>query len=384
MINKKLNILQIINEPWTSGITEYGLLLSKGLKKKGHNVIIAGLKGTPVENGAKSNGIKYEIIDQINSLSPFNVYNSISRINKILKKENINIINAHRAEGQSLSIISNKLTGNRAVLIRTRGDQRVTKNNFLNRCLYRDLTDRVIVASQMAKENHFTGFDISGKIRVIPSAVDTDVFNPRASGEKFRINYGIKKDEYLVGIIGRLDPVKGHYYFLEAASLLKDILPSLKYVVVGKEENVKLTDLKKAADSLGLSNKVIFTGFYKNISEAVAGIDVGVIASIGSEAISRVCLEMMACGKPVIASRVGSIPEMILDGETGMLYDPKDSKMLSECIKRFILDPELMKKTGEKSYSRVMDKYSIDTLIKNTENVYFEALEEKWKRSQLQ
>ncbi|MDD5772592.1 MAG: glycosyltransferase family 4 protein [bacterium] len=380
MINKKLNILQIINEPWTSGITEYGLNLSRGLKRNGHNVVIAGLKGTVVEDGAKKHSIKYEILNNINSLSPFNICNSIRQINDILKKENIDVINTHRAEGQSLGFISNKLTGNRAVLIRTRGDQRVTKNNFLNRYLYRSFTDRIIVASRMAKEDHFNGFDIAGKIKVIPPAVDTDIFNPRVSGEKFRINYGIKKDEYLVGIIGRLDPVKGHYYFLEAASRLKDILPDVKYAVVGQEENIKLNELKNIAGSFGLQDKVIFSGFYKNIPEAAAGFDIGVIASIGSEAISRVCLEMMACGKPVIASRVGSIPEMITDGETGLLYDPKDSETLSEHVKNLVLNPELIKKIGLGAYSKVMDKYSIDTLTKNTEDAYFEALEEKWKK----
>lgn len=381
MTNKKLNILQIINEPWTSGISEYGLILSKGLMKKGHKVIIAGLKGTPVEDGAKKSGIQYEILNNINRLSPLSIYCSVRQINNILKNENIDVINTHRAEGQSLGYISNKLAGNKAVLIRTRGDQRAAKNNLLNRWLYRNLTDRIIVASRMAKKYHFSGFAIDNRISVIPSAVDTEIFNPRVKGEAFRINYGIKKDEFLVGIIARLDPVKGHYYFLEAARFLKDILPAVKFVIVGREENTKLSGLKKAAVEFGLEKRVIFTGFYKNIAEAAAGFDIGVIASIGSEAISRVCLEMMACGKPVVASKVGSIPELITDGVTGLLYAPKDSKMLSEHIKKLISDTELMKKIGNSAYSSVMDKYSVDTFTGNTENLYFEALEEKWKKS---
>ncbi|MEW6088054.1 MAG: glycosyltransferase family 4 protein [bacterium] len=382
MTKNFLNILQIINEPWESGITEYGLVLSRGLKKSGHNVIIAGLKNTPAEEGAKRSNIKYEVINNINSLSPVNIYGSVKKIKNILLKENIDVINAHRAEGQTCGFLANKLTGNKAVLIRTRGDRRVTKNNFLNRYLYRDLTDGIIAVSIISKENNFTGFNLEEKIRVVPPGVDTGKFNPRVSGEKFRINCGVKKDEYLVGIIGRLDPVKGHYYFLKAAGRLKEILPSVKYAVIGYEANIKIDHLKKTAESFGLHEKVIFTGFYENVSEAVAGIDIGVIASIGSEAISRVCLEMMACGKPVIASKVGSIPEIILDGETGLLYNPKDIDMLAGHIKRLILNPDLIKKMGQNAHLNVVNKYSIDNFIKNTEEVYFNALEKKWKRLQ--
>ncbi|MFH1287881.1 MAG: glycosyltransferase family 4 protein [bacterium] len=377
MIKGALNILQIINEPWTSGITEYGLILSRGLKKRGHTVVIIGLKDTPVEESARRDNIKFESINNINSLSPFNIFKSVNQIKDVLKKENIDVINTHRAEGQTLGFLANRLAGNKAVLVRTRGDQRTAKNNFFNHYLYRNLTDKIITASRMAKENHFVGFDIEDKIAVIPSAVDTDVFNPEISGGKFRDNYDIKKDEYLIGIIGRLDPVKGHYHFFEAASRLKDILPSVKYVVVGQEENIKFEQLKKIAESFGLRRKVIFTGFYENVSEAIAGIDIGVIASIGSEAVSRVCLEMMACGKPVIASRVGSIPEMILDGETGLLYNPKDSNKLSEHIKMLVSNHGLMEKMGRNAYLSVMNKFSVDNLIKNTEEMYFEALSKK-------
>lgn len=357
MTKNTLNILQIINEPWTSGVTEYGLILSKGLKKCGHNVIIVGLRNTPVEEFANRNDIKFELIKNIRD---------------VLKRENIDVINAHRADGYVRAVLANKLAGGRAVLIRTRCDQRLAKNNFFNRYLYRSLTDKIIVPSQMAKENHFAGFDIEDKIRVIHPAVDTDIFNPKISGEKFRANYGIRKDEYLVGIIGRLDPVKGHYYFFEAASRLKDVLPFVKYAVIGQEENIKFEQLRQIVESFGLQGKVIFTGFYQNVSEAIAGIDIGVIASIGSEAVSRVCLEMMACGKPVIASRVGSIPEMISDGESGLLYNQKDSNKLSEHIKRLILDPALIKKMGRNAYLAVIDKFSVDNLVKRTEEVYFE------------
>lgn len=367
MTKNTLNILQIINEPWTSGVTEYGLILSKGLKKRGHNVVIVGLKNTTVEEFAKRDNIKFELIKNIRD---------------VLKRESMDVINAHRADGHARAVLMNKLAGDRAVLVRTRCDRRLAKNNFFNRYLYRNLTDKIIVPSQMAKENHFIGFDIEDKIRVIHPAVDTDIFNPKISGEKFRTNYGIKKDEYLVGIIGRLDPVKGHYYFFEAAGRLKNMGPSIKYAVIGQEENIKFEQLRKIAESFGLHGKVIWTGFYQNVSEAVAGIDIGVIASIGSEAVSRVCLEMMACGKPVIASRVGSIPEMILDGKTGLLSNPRDSSKLSDHIKRLISNPDMMKEMGQSAYLNVINKFSVDKLIKNTEEVYFEALEEKWKKLQ--
>lgn len=197
MERKKLNILQIINEPWTSGILDYGLTLSKALKERGHHVIMVGVKKSPLAEESKKNNLPLELIDEINSMNPVNIFKAIRRLKDIIKREKIDIIDTHRAEGQALGFIADKLSGKPAVLIRTRGDQRPAKNNLFNRYLYSHLTDRVVVASLMAKENHFVGFDIEKKIVIVRPAVDTKKFNPGVSGKSFRRKFGVKEDDVL-------------------------------------------------------------------------------------------------------------------------------------------------------------------------------------------
>src|SRR5262249_37445853 len=136
----------------------------------------------------------------------------------------------------------------------------------------------------------------------------------------------------VLGIVARLDPVKGHRYLLEAVALLRNIYPSLRIKIVGNPENIKQRDLEQIAERLGIDDQVEFMGFQASIPKIMESCSIGVISSIGSEAVSRVALEWMAAGRPVVATRVGCLPEIVKDGETGYLVEPKDAPALARAL----------------------------------------------------
>src|SRR5205814_254516 len=124
-------------------------------------------------------------------------------------------------------------------------------------------------------------------------------------------------DSPVLGVVARLDPVKGHRYVLEALHLLKRTYPKLRLRLMGQEENIKQRDLRFMAERLRIDSMVEFSGFQTNVAQAMAGCTVGVIPSTGSEAVSRVALEWMAAGRPVVATQVGCLPEVVKDHSTG-------------------------------------------------------------------
>ena len=238
---RKLNILQIINEPWQSAIESYGIRLSKKLKERGHKVIVVGIANTPPLKKAQEAGLRVETIPDINKFNPVYILKGLIKLIKLIKQEKIDIINAHRSEGQMLGVIAAGFCERKTKIIRTIGDARKAKNYFLNRLLYNKFTDKTIFPSKSMRNRHSQDFEVPAKdMPVIYSAVNTKTFTPQINGKRIRNEFHISSDVPLIGIIGRLDPIKGHQYFLEAAALILKELPEAMFIIYGQEENTKI------------------------------------------------------------------------------------------------------------------------------------------------
>src|SRR5262249_39696997 len=150
---------------------------------------------------------------------------------------------------------------------------------------------RVIAAADYIRESYLKSLHLPGQ-KVVT------VYQGIASND-FEVEPSPKVP--VLGIVARLDPVKGHRYLLEAVALLRDSYPTLRVRIMGQEENVKVRDLRIIAERLGIEDRVEFSGFTSSVPEAMAACTAGVIASTGSEAVSRVALEWMAAGRAVVA-----------------------------------------------------------------------------------
>lgn len=328
-----MKILHLLDEPWDSGITAYALQSAELLAADGHDVVVG------VHSGKKPEGLaqKRKLIT-----APIN---SVSQLWALTRSKEWDVINVHNGRSHTWMVFFNMITGRRIPLVRTRGDARIVAVNVLSNFIYRRTT-AVIAASEHIGQQYDQGFDfLRERIHTIyPSvAISTDVALPSSQH---------------VGILGRLDPVKGHSVFLEAAALVLKECPEAKFDIAGKEAGISISLLQNQTDVLGISHAVRFLGFQESAEAFMKSCTLGVIASIGSEEISRACLEWFAVGRPVVGTLVGSIPELIEPDETGFLVAPNDSAAMAHAIVTLLRTPHQKETMGRKAHQQALSKYS--------------------------
>lgn len=372
---RSLNILQLINVRWYNACAYYAISLSYALRARGHKVIVAGDPKSPPILEAQRLGLEvYEDL-YLSQTTPWMVVYNIKRIADLVKYENIDIINAHRAEGHLVATLCNYISKKKIPLIRTRGDTRPPKNNILNRYLNDNLTDQIIITAESLRGGYLQDLKINPrKLSKINGGVDEKFFAPRPPDQRWKDRLNIGKDDLVVGMVGRLSPVKGHKYFIQAAEFVVKRFSSAKFIIAGEDAQIKRSELEDQISKLDLQNKFHFVGKVSDVRELISLFDVGVVASVGSETICRVLLEYMAMGKSVVGTSVNAITEVIQHGVNGFIVPPADGEALGEAILQLLEDREKRVSFGEAGRSLAKREFSLEQFAKKTEEVYFEVL----------
>jgi len=171
----------------------------------------------------------------------------------------------------------------------------------------------------------------------------------------------------LVGNIGALVPHKGQRYLIEAATMVVREVPDARFLILGEGE-LKAALEKQIAEA-ALNKHVLLAGFRPDVLSILKGFDLFVMPSV-TEGLGTSLLDGMACAKPIVASRVGGIPEVVRHGETGLLVPPKDSRDLAASIIRLLLDPALAARFAQAGLARVREKFSLERMVDGTLAVY--------------
>jgi glycosyltransferase involved in cell wall biosynthesis len=211
------------------------------------------------------------------------------------------------------------------------------------------------------------------KIVVIYNSVDIHRFTQPKNIVEMKEAIGISKDAQVVGIIANLRPEKGHKVFLEAAQRILNSCSQASFLIVG--EGKQRGNLEKITEELKIHSNVHFAGLRKDIPELISLFDVAVLASNDRvETFSNAVLEYMAAAKPVVATKVGSIAEQVIDGETGFLVPYGDSKALAEAILKLLMNKDLAVKMGEAGRAMVREKFTVQKMIANYEDLFSDML----------
>ncbi|MCD6323380.1 MAG: glycosyltransferase [Clostridiales bacterium] len=209
---------------------------------------------------------------------------------------------------------------------------------LLGRLTAKLFSDRIIAISEAVKENLTETGVPETMIKVMMNGVEPMVDLSSNEKSAIRKKYDISEDEKAVGMVGRLEPVKGHEFFIKAAKKCIDKGMKVKFIIAGSGSIE--TELKELAANFGISDSVIFTGFLKNVAPVVNILDVFVNASYGTEASSIAMLEAMSLGKPVVATDYGGNPYQVRNEKTGLLVPIKDEDALSDSIMQLLNDSE--------------------------------------------
>ncbi len=226
---------------------------------------------------------------------------------------------------------------------------------FWNRC------DAVIALSKTMKEHlESLGLRVQKEIYLVPTMFP---FSAACAGDS---TAKVKRD-ICVGIIGRLAPEKGHEYFLQAAGSIVKTRDNIRFIVAGS--GYLKDKLIEAARKMALNGYVEFTDTFKDISEIMSRIDILVLSSL-TEGLPLVLLEGMAYGKPIVATNVGGVPELVINGRTGLVVAPKDPQALADAILLLADDPQKRKIFAHEAISRSKEIYSPETVIPIIESIY--------------
>jgi glycosyltransferase involved in cell wall biosynthesis len=216
---------------------------------------------------------------------------------------------------------------------------------------------------------------VGAPISLIYNGVDLARYSEQGACPTLLSEYGIPVGDPIVGVVARLEPEKGHPTLLEAWPAVLAAVPNARLLVVGEGSQREL--LEAQASSLGLldgrSSSVIFTGRRDDVPAVTAALDVAVLPSY-REAQGLSILEAMALSRPVVASAVGGIPEMIDDRRTGLLVPPRDAGALAAAIIRLLQDPGYAASIGRAGHDLVHERFCVEQMVRAVETIYDEAV----------
>lgn len=325
-------------------------------------------------NRVKNMGIAAETIT-IRSLKGLNLLSMLSgilKLSRLVKKWDIKII--HSNAGTTRDTLYSALTA-RLMGIPFIWHVRVIElGGILDRILV-IFSTKIIAISNAVKER-FHWLKDGNKIRVLYNGIDLDEFQLDIDSSLIRSELKIYKNEIVIGIVGQLIPWKGHRYLFESVEAFRKKVSNVKLLIVGDEVPKGSGYRKKLANfacELGLEDHIIFTGFREDIPSIMAAINVFVLPSL-DEPFGRVLLEAMAMGKPVVATNSGGVPEIVVNGETGILVPPKDVKAMADAIYFLVTNKDKAQKMGRNGRKRVEEFFTIQQNVQRIEDIYRDVL----------
>lgn len=343
--------------------------VAKGLKVRGHQVIMAGRKGSLWLRRASEEGLK---VFPLRIKGDFGAIN-ICKLTLLMRRREIQLLCANFDKDLRLGGLGAKLAGVKAVVVRK--GLPLMRDRLRFKFSYKFLADKIVCPSNSIKRKlgQYSWLD-GDLIEVIPNGVDIDYFHPGYSQAKARALFGLPQDGLVVGIVGRLTHQKGHKVFLQAAKLLAEAYPRVVFWVVGDGE--RREELEAMVKESGIGDRVSFSGYQEKLPLVYAAMDILVLSSL-FEGLPNVVLEAMACGNPVVATRVGGVPEAVEDAITGLIVSPNDYRELAQSLKKLLDDKPLRESMGLNGRRRIENSFSSSLMVERVDRSFSSLLGDK-------
>jgi glycosyltransferase involved in cell wall biosynthesis len=290
------------------------------------------------------------------------------RLRSLLKKIRPDILHTYLIHSNVLGRIVGRLVGVPTIIgSELTIGQAGTLGKLLTK-LTNPLTDAVEVNSKTGGKAVMADLGVpEHKIEVILPGLDLDAFSGTDNRTKIRSEIGVSDEQHLILFVGRLRSVKGPEYGIKAFAIAVSENPSLHLVIAGEGEQRKF--LENLTTELGIEEKITFLGARKDLPDVLSAADSILMSSL-TEGFPRVANEAMAASKPVVATRVGGIPEAIIDNVTGLLVESKDIDAMSNAIIRLSSDTELQQRLGNTARQHAEIHYSASSYVSRLDEMY--------------
>lgn len=347
--------------------------LSVGLVRRGFQVNIGYSTPGPLVQELSTLGLPLSRLPRLMRIDPILFGGMVQLIRKISPQ----VVHTHLFKSDFHGRLAARVAGVPVVVSTLHSMDRWAKARPLGR-MYgwtARFADRLIAVSEDVQNFHVTYTGVpKDKFVTIENGVDLQRFvGQETAGHAVRREFGLDASSLVFGIVGRLTPPKGHDTFIKAAALIRQKTPQARFLVIG--DGPLREGLEAQARELGLGSAIIFTGLRKDIPAMLAALDVLVFSSLW-EGLPVALLEGMAAARPVVATTVGGIPDVVLPDKTALLVPPSDADALALACLKAASDTEMRLSMGRLGLERVRAQYSMDKMIDRTSDLYAKLLSE--------
>ncbi len=368
-----MNVLQILPELNVGGVERGTVDLARYLAKEGHKSIVISWGGRLEEELDSFNIRHYKL--PVHKKSPLTMFRMISKVAWIMKNEEVDIVHARSRVPAIIALFAyRRYVANRPLDEKSPVSFITTCHGYYNTHVFSKIMaygKLVIVASNVIGRHMTQSFKVPLEhIRLIPRGVDTNKFFYKSPD----LN---KTSDFVVGMVSRITPWKGHETFLKAMSKLVRIFTKSKIIIggsvlKGKEDYKRKLDL--LVKLLGLEKHAKFIGLVEDVPSFMHKLDLLVSASNTSqETFGRVIIEAFSCGVPVLATKIGGAAEIITHMKDGILVPVDDPNAMVEQAKNILEDRKLSMQLSKNARLTVEEKYSLKKMMDSTVKVYKEA-----------
>lgn len=386
----RVKILRVIARLNMGGPALHVAYLTAGLKERGYDTtLVAGSLARGEDSMAfvaEGLGVEVVRIDELGrEISPLRDLRAAVRLARLIRRERPQILHTHTAKAGTVARVAALMAGRHRppIVVHTfhghvlRGYFGPLRSRFfrlLERWLAAHTTALIAVSPQVRDDLVALGVAPRERFAVIRLGIELDeridlAENGRAESRRY---LGIPDDRFAVGWIGRMTAVKRTDDILVAFKRLRDDGVDACLCLVG--DGPDRLHLERRAHELGVIRDTLFLGYQEDVSPFYAAFDALILPS-GNEGTPVSAIEALAAGRPVVATRVGGVPDVVRDGEDGFLVDAGATDDLAERLERLARDPGLRKRMGEAGRDRVLPRYAVDRLVADVDRLYRTLLE---------
>jgi glycosyltransferase involved in cell wall biosynthesis len=349
-----LNVFQIdAGKEWRGGQRQ-SLFLARELQKKAYPFKFYVQPGSPLHTRALEDDLPVVPLKMRSETDAW----AILRLAGGMKRHKCRLVHFHDAHSVAVGSAAASLA-KVPVRVISRNVDFPIKKNFLSQMKYTKNIDVIIAVSKGIKKVLVNGGISPSLIKVIPDGIDYSPFEEAASSQYLRQELGFGLDDFLVGIVAHLADHKGHKYLIKATEILKEKAPKIRVIIVG--EGPLRMELDRLVKQTHVEDIVFFLGFREDVPQILASLDLFVLSSY-LEGMGSSILDAMASRLPVVATKTGGIPEVVVNGETGLLVPPRSPAALAKAILKIYEDRELGSRLGQKGYEVVHQKFSAEAM----------------------
>jgi glycosyltransferase involved in cell wall biosynthesis len=336
-VSAALRVLHIDTEKTWRGGEQQALYLAQGLQRRGVEQLCVGRPGMPYVERCAAAGLDVEVIHM------------------------------HTSHAHTLGVVARGWAGVGRTLVSRRVDFTIYRNFLrLSWFKYRFGVDRYVAISQGIKRQMVKDGIPAGRIEVVHSGIDLRRFDG-VEAHDYRAEFGLPDDARIIGDVAAFGWHKAQEYLVRATPRILEAVPQAYVFLIGDGE--LRPKIEEEVRALGLEDRVRFTGFRTDVPALIRGMDCFVMCSV-LEGLCTSLLDALALECPAVGSAVGGIPEVLVDGETGLTVPARDPTALADAVVRVLTDDALAAGLRERGLRHVLDGFTVDAMVEGNLGVY--------------